>query len=381
MSNIKRFFAEAIEHQADQVDEQVVGSPEDSPSALARLLETDDETASRVLLVLDSTEEFHEYKRQVEQLLPMLGTEGFVETAKEVFAAIINWMKVVAAAIFDEMATHELAAQALSFKAANLKARSRDRGLNVGNQKPLVIEVRVHNLSSNYKPIKDVSQLIGGLRYMRQVAELYYGYVDGVTLSAGQLAQAAQTTPDTEQLATMFERHSPVRLKNSPLFKPADVEGVYQSFHMLGGYRLTVDTKMAYDARSRVKSTTARLKTSSDIPLALPDRFTIPRFNLGTSDTCLDTIIGFADYLSRINTLSTRQRRQQKIREVIRVLENLQRQLDTPTADATNTTRIKEAAELLESLTDWISNPYIGLYSLACRNLRAALKVCELNVM
>lgn len=357
--------------------------PNDSEvKSLAQLLDTDDETASRILLLVDSTEALRDNARAMDGILPELALEGFGDGMR-FFDAILTWLKTVAEALFDEMSAHELAARAVEFKAANLKVSSRDRRQNPSNNQPLKITTRVQSLCINYRPVRDVAQLLGTLRYMGEVVNEYYRFNQAVAQGLPGVLSAARNYRDPMQLVGQLEGRSPLGLlANSAVLTSGDEPGSYASHHLMGGYRLVVTNRgNSGETLAQVKSTTVRLKTSSVTPLPYPAQVVLPRFNLTTSDQVLSTIISQAKTLQGLNTLVIRQQRKGKLRELINAIEGLRRIASSNAGDSTIVGLVEQAATLLEAYSDWMSNPYIGLYSLACRNLRAALNVCEQNAM
>lgn len=365
-----------------QTDEPVDKANDDHPTSLAILLDTDEATAARVLMVVDSTENLVE-EPQEDGVLPALTLEGFGGEPGVFYSNLIAWLKAMMATVFDQMTTHELVAKALEFKAANLMTSSRDRRQQVGDNKPLELTTRIPNLCINYRPVKDVSQLLGTVRYMGNLVTEYYRYNGGLVQALPQVMAMARQWREPERLVQALQSHSPLNtLVRSPSFQsPGDSIG-FSSHNFLGGYRLHVDTRWSSrNPVNELRGTTVRLKTSSPVPLPLPTKVVLPRFNLATSDRVLRTIIEQAQYLQSVNTLSMRQQRKTKLRELTGILENLRHVAETNAGDRSIEPLPKQVAGLLETYADWIGSPYIGLYSLACRNLRATLSVCEQNAM
>lgn len=352
------------------------------PKQLAALLETDDDNARRVLFLMDSCESLEDYSRKVDDLYVDLGVESFAQAAGAVMDALIAWIKNLMQVSFNQLAMQELAARALEFKASNLKVTSRDRANMTGSGK-FEITTRTQNLCVNYRPVKDITALMREIKTLRGIIKAYYDYVNHEAIqTVSGIVNMARTWSTPEQVASAMERHAPIKLNANAVFKTVgDTAGSSDTSHFLGCHRLVIEARSSVDMVSRVRGMAVRLKTSEPNPLPVPASITFTRFNLATSDACLDVIIDAANLLLTVNTSAIRQRRQAKLKEISSALEGLKRVMQQNADNSVRVSALRQTAGLLETLADWISTPYIGLYSLACRNLRAALNVCEQNAI
>jgi hypothetical protein len=377
MPDLKSFFAPPTAEQgaAQQVTEDGDEVTSD-PKHLATLLGTDDETARRVLHYVEGIEEYQPRLRVLQDTLPDLGLEGFTDTVLEWLKAILDFLKDVMEDYIQEMGAAELSADWLRSESENLLIMSRERKtLQTGN---LEITSRVANLSLRYRPVKDIGSLILALRVNEQVCRGYYKYADQVLgQGVSGLTAIGRNGGNAEVLAQGMLDKSP-RVLIGTLLKPLnDQNNAWGSAPLLGNQRLVLVSPDADSAQQSVKQTRLRIRTSEVIPQASVAKFNLPAFNLQQSDVCLKQIITMADVLLSHNKGETRSRRRQRLQDIAKAIEAIMAKVAA--GDESQAAALKQTAALLETLADWLVDPFMELYKLTCRNMRAALNVCDLN--
>lgn len=377
MPDIKSFFATptaedgAAKPVAD--DGEVI---ETTPAHLAELLGTDSETARRVLHYVEGVEEYQPRLQALQDRLPELGLEGFTDTVIEWLKAILDFLKDVMEDYVQEMGAAELSASWLRSESENLMIMSRDRRA-LGNE-PLLIKSRVANLSLRYKPVKDIAGLITALRANQSVCETYYQYADQVLGNGvGALAAIGRNGGSPDTLAEAMLNKSP-RLLIGKLLQPlTDQNNAWGSQPLLGNQRLVLVSPDADNPQESVRQTRLRIRSFEMIPQGQVHELTMARFNNSQSDACLKQIISMADTLLKHNRGETRNRRRSRLLEITKVVDSLL--VKVANGDDTQAAALKQTAALLQTLSDWLVDPFMELYKLTCRNMRAALNVCDLN--
>lgn len=377
MPDLKSFFAQPTAEQgaAQQVTEDGEEVSSD-PKRLAALLGTDDETARRVLHYVEGIEEYQPRLRVLQDTLPDLGLEGFTDTVMEWMRAILDFLKDVMEDYIQEMGAAELSAEWLRSESENLLIMSRDRrSMNTGE---LEITSRAANLSVRYRPVKDIASLILALKANEGVCRSYYKYADlTLGLGVGGLTAMARNGGDAEAVAQGMLEKSPRALIGTLLQPLKDQNNAWGSVPLLGNQRLVLVSPDADSAQQSVKQTRLRVRTSELIPQASVGKFTMPAFNLQQSDTCLKQIIAMADLLLSHNKGETRTRRRQRLQDIAKAIETIMAKVSA--GDESQAAALKQTVAVLETLADWLLDPFMELYKLTCRNMRAALNVCDLN--
>jgi hypothetical protein len=358
MVGIKSYFApppgEQGVAQAVDGDGELI---EANPAQLARLLEADDESARRVLAYVDSVEAWKERVSTYQDLLPFLGVEGFGETVLEWLKQLILAMGDLIKEFMEELTAGEMTAQWMIIEAQNLMTMSRDR--RSLKQVPFTVSTRVANLSIRYKPCKD-------------------NYCDH-TLGPGigGVLAVARNHGSAKELADAMLQKSPRAMIGSVLKPMTDRNGV-GSGHILGNARLVLSSPESEDPVQTVRQTRLRVMPSDPNPPPMPTQAVFTPFNLSASDQCLKQVISLATLLKNHNTSSVRARRRDRLAEITRVMTQVTSQIQNATDDEI-IRGYKQVVELLDQLSDWLSDPFMELYSLTCRNMRAAINVCNLN--
>lgn len=377
MPDLKSFFAPPTAEQG--VTQQVAEDGEavtSDPKHLASLLGTDDETARRVLHYVEGIEEYQPRLRVFQDTLPDLGLEGFTETVLEWMRAILDFLKDVMEDYIQEMGAAELSADWLRSESENLLIMSRERRtLQTG---VLKITTRVTNLSLRYRPVKDISSLILALRANESVCRSYYQYADQVLgQGVGGLTAIGRNGGSAESLAQEMLSKSPRTLIGTLLQPLKDQNNAWGSVPLLGNQRLVLVSPDADSAQQSVKQTRLRVRSSELIPQASATTFDMPAFTLMHSDACLKQIITMADVLLKHNKGDTRSRRRQRLQDIAKAIEAIMAKVAA--GDESQAAALKQTAALLETLAEWLVDPFMELYKLTCRNMRAALNVCDLN--
>lgn len=377
MPDLKSFFAPPTAEQGapQQVaeDGELVTS---DPKHLANLLGSDDETARRVLQYVEGIEDYQPRLQVLMDTLPDLGLEGFTETVMEWLRAILDFIKDVMEDYMTEMGAAELSASWLRSESENLLIMSRDRrNLKTGT---LEIKTRVANLSLRYRPVKDIASLIIALRANETVCRTYYQYADQ-TLGHGISAMAAiaRNGGSAEVLAQEMLNKSPRVLIGKLLQPLKDENNAWGSVPLLGNQRLVLVSPETDNAEQSVKQTRLRIRTSELIPQPTAGVVTMPAFNLMQSDACLKQIISMADVLLSHNKGEARTRRRQRLLEITKAVDGIMARVNA--GDENQAAALKQTATLMQTLADWLVDPFMELYKLTCRNMRAALNVCDLN--
>lgn len=377
MPDIKSFFATPTAEQgaAQPVadDGEVI---ETNPAHLAELLGTDSEMASRVLRYVEGVEEYQPRIQELQDRLPELGLEGFTDTVIEWLKAILDFLKDVMEDYVQEMGAAELSASWLRSESENLMIMSRDRR-SLKNE-PILVKSRVPNLSLRYKPVKDIASLINALKANQTVCETYYQYADQVLGNGvGTLAAIARNSGDPEALAEAMLNKSPRQLIGKLLQPLTDQNNAWGSQPLLGNQRLVLVSPDADSAQESVRQTRLRIRTFDMIPQGQVYEVSLPRFNTSQSDACLKQIIAMADTLLKHNRGDTRNRRRSRMVEISKAIDSLL--VKVQRGDESQAATLKQTAALLQTLSDWLVDPFMELYKLTCRNMRAALNVCDLN--
>lgn len=356
-----------------------IHTPEDemgmNPQYFAELLSTDNESAIAALRLLDSCEEFGEHPKPIDLFSLEISQEDLAQNSVKALKTIFGWTKTVAKNIFNEMTNYELVARYLAFHAENVKVLARDRRKSTQyDNKPLAINTRVANLSIRYEPVKDIAALVTALRILTNVTKDYYGYNDENLLKLAD--RLPSMLNDLEVLQSTLSANSPAKLFRTNSFYPGSQPDTHVSAHLLGCHRVSIksqETNSGLDARY-----TVRLVQSDITPRPLPPTIEFKRFNIQAMDQCLKLIVELAEFLQEINTPMVRQRRMARLDRIGLMTTRLAKEIEGGEFDAE---RHRKVIALVNQYNDWITSPYKELYGLVCRNLRAALNVCEINAM
>lgn len=347
-----------------------------NPKYIAELLSVDDDNALAVLRLLDSCEAYEDHPAQPIDLFSLeISQEDMVANSLKALKTIFGWTKAAAGQIFNEMTNYELAARYIAFHAENVSTLASDRRKNSQyDHKPLVINTRIANLSVRYAPVKDVASLIVALRGLSNVTKDYFSYNDDSLLNL--VDRLPSLVGDLGSLQTALNNVSPAKLFRTQSFYPSDKQGFYVTPHLLGCHRISIktqETSNGLDARYSV-----RLVPSDISPRPLPTSIEFKRFNIPALEQCLKQIVDIAEYLQEINTVMTRQRRMARMERIALLTQRLAKEIE---AGGFDSERHRSVIALINQYNDWITSPYKELYGLVCRNLRAALNVCEINAM
>ncbi len=347
-----------------------------NPKYIAELLSTDDESTLSVLRLLDSVEDYDtEHPISTDLFSMEFSQEDLMSNSVSALKTIFNWSKKVAKTVFSDMTNYELVARYLAFNAANIQTLSRDRRTSqIYDNKPLVINTRIANLSVRYEPVKDVPSLLSALRIMVNVVKDYYSYNGEELLKVAD--RLPQLLSNIEQLESTLHNSSPARLFRSSSFRQSTDPSLHVSQHILGCHRVSIKTQSSSGVLDN--RYTVRLVPSDINPRPLPAKIEFRRFPLPAMDQCLRLVIELAEYLQEINTPMIRQRRMARLERIAMVTQKVAKEIESGNFDSEHHRKV---IALVNQYNDWITSPYKELYGLVCRNLRAVLNVCEINAM
>lgn len=347
-----------------------------NPKYIAELLSTDDESTLSVLRLLDSVEDYEtEHPISTDLFSMEFSQEDLMSNSVSALKTIFNWTKKVAKSVFSDMTNYELVARYLAFNAANIQTLSRDRRTSqIYDNKPLVINTRIANLSVRYEPVKDVPSLLTALRIMVNVVKDYYSYNGEELLKIAD--RLPQLLSNIEQLESALHNSSPARLFRSSSFSQSTDPSLHVSQHILGCHRVSIKTQSSNGVLDN--RYTVRLVPSDINPRPLPAQIEFRRFPLPAMDQVLRLVIDLAEYLQEINTPMIRQRRMARLERIALVTQKVAKEIESGNFDSEHHRKV---IALVNQYNDWITSPYKELYGLVCRNLRAVLNVCEINAM
>lgn len=347
-----------------------------NPKYIAELLSTDDESTLSVLRLLDSVEDYEtEHPISTDLFSMEFSQEDLMSNSVSALKTIFNWSKKVAKTVFSEMTNYELVARYLAFNAANIQTLSRDRRTSqIYDNKPMVINTRIANLSVRYEPVKDVPSLLTALRIMVNVTKDYYSYNSEELLKVAD--RLPQLLSNIDQFESTLHNCSPARLFRSSSFRQGTDPSLHVSQHMLGCHRVSIKTQSSNGVLDN--RYTVRLVPSDINPRPLPAQIEFRRFPLPAMDQVLRLVIDLAEYLQEINTPMIRQRRMARLERIAMVTQKVAKEIESGNFDSEHHRKV---IALVNQYNDWITSPYKELYGLVCRNLRAVLNVCEINAM
>jgi len=355
--------------------------PIDLTASLSEVVQ-DDDGYGAVMRLIESVEHYNAFEREPGGLaLPSFSLEGFDgERKASMIASILEWLRKVMKALFDEMAGLEGVMRLIAGRALNLKELSRDRKVKsaISNGSSFEINTRVINLCIRSSPVDTIGELYGHLRNLDALVRAYYTYDPLHELS--HVMHAVQASRDPEGVRHALARVSPRKLAQSKvLFPHPENDEWLASTNLLGNHRLVLKQRMNAATADAEVNALVRLVPSELSPRPVPASVEFSRFGLGQSDQCLTLIHDLAKHLVTINSTSARITRNAGLSQLTRALQKLEVDSRMSASDGTVVAQLGATAALVEHYIDWIVNPYNGLYGLTCRNLRAALNVCELN--
>jgi len=369
MANDEDFFDNLIKGEVDE-------TPQSTSHRLANLL-SDDESGDELLRLVESVEAYNT-RQDHDLLLPTLSLEAFGQTdISSMIKAIVEWLKSLIDAMFDEMTALGVTAYHLKRKAEDLKILSRDRRLKPVSQSSFVVNTRTVNLHVRYRPITTVYELMTQLKVLAETVKVFYNYDP---LSQVQSVVATSLQPDSvSALVAKLHSVSPHNLTvGNRVFTPhSSIDGWSVSPQLLGNHRLLIKNRLEGTDYEKINGASVRLVHAEMNPKPVSLEIEFTRFGLSQSDQCLNLISSICDTLIDAGSMASRSKRSQALNQVRSALDRLMQKAKI-TGDE-GSAEIKQTVALLEQYINWSVNPYNGLYGLTCRNLKAALNVCALN--
>lgn len=371
---------QSLEPLATEPQEAAQSVQGPTPHELAMMIAGDDDRAKQILRIVEGSEDFkivHDSLTHDSALaLPTLSLEAFGSDSASLLSRIIEWLKKLIDTVFDEMTAHQGAVMYVERAAADLKVMSRDRRTHSVSSGTFKVDTRVQNLCVRYRPIEQANGLVMALRNMDKLLRAYYGYQP---LQAAPQILSAANGADEAGVVQQMQSASPMKLQTSgAVFSHPEVDNWLASAPLMGNVRLVLKKRESGSDVDRIRGMMLRLLPEEVTPRPMPTSIDFVRFSLSNSDQLLSQIQDTARFMANINQASVRAQRKRQLETVVGFLTNLQREAGRSSEPA-SVDRIATIAGLVEQYVDWIVNPYNSLYGLACRNLRAALRVCELN--
>lgn len=392
MDTLKRIYDEVMDQEPPDVPvHPPVDIPE--PDRLAKALDTDPETALKVLHLIDGQEDFAQLPPSPlggEELLPQLGHEGFRETIEQ----LIEWLKAFFKRIGEWLEDHAdqtaNALRALKWDAENLRMHARSTPPNVNSRIPIRMDTHVASLSVFYKPPTRIADVINNLRRLEQELAAYYHWVNRTALPmAGQVAgfirrldpQRMRET-DVNQVVASLRRSAP---QNFGGIKLSEVDGAHKfgGPNMLGNRRLvfTLPPLNREDPLQAVNHSSVRLMPSLVTPRPVPDHFEIPRFPLTSSDHLCDQVLSVIKLMETHYDPATVRRRKMALKELHQAIDVFgSATLVIPDGERWRKEQANRLLVTLRTQADWLTNPYRGLSATAVYAMRGALHLGHRNI-
>lgn len=357
---------------------------------VAKLLETDDATAQRLLRLMDGLEDHREFPAPplvVEELLPAWGQEGFADVATALWERIRQWVKsVIRWVMDDETQTHHLAKLA-KYQLETLKLETQSRLPTNPPQGTLRLNSHIPYLTVRYRPLRDVGALTSRLRQLRQLMQAYGQYQAKLTTGMERISQLVRVIHPEQSDLRQFESLEALALAISPIQTRRELGLLTEAGwnwigeHLLGNQRLTLMNATGpvedLKALNRVKM---RLQHSEASPKPLPDVVEFPRFARHSSGNCLDEAIALCTEIIERTSAENRSRRKRAMEGLVAALDRMNDSLsEIPAGQSERKEYIQQLIRLGETLTDWCNNPYQGLTGLSMRALKATRFVCRTN--
>lgn len=338
------------------------------------------EIAKTIMEVVQGVEQYKNIRLyKPRQLQITLESEGQASLLSRLIDALISFLNRFIKDVQDGTATLSFSLGRVINRAEliNTEASAARRG---NRKEEFVIDTRINNLCVNYRAITDPQQLMMHIKNNDNMLKAYFRYQNQELPDT--IPQLVRIDPTNETaVLTMVD----ILAKVSPLTKATSFQfngdaGSMASIQLLGNQRLHALAKnSASDSVDYIAGQEWLLLPASDEPKPMPQKLVYKTFATTIEQSILRQVIATASDIESNFGIVSRNRRANRISELMQYLERLRNNIAMGRYDDASTVRATQLVRLLEAYSSWMVNPYLSMMSLYIRNATAVLNVCAGN--
>jgi hypothetical protein len=353
----------------------VVGE-ENTPAAVAKLLEgsgDDDE----ILALMGALEDYQRLRAEYYNIThPMLSLEGFGDTLKEILDKLIEWCRRLFAKFTENMVASKLVLDNIMDRHMELYEQAR-RENRKSTSPTFQVKTRLGNLIVRGRPVSDSLGLLVASRNLRDVVKSYYTTIDRSTSAAAAgITRLVAADAPRDAIAQLLLQAAPTSLYGQRGWRN-DQDGT-SSVPLLGNRYIKVEYGPVDDPFEGVRSIRIAMEESRTTHYVIPEVIEYTRFSMPTHDQLMNTIRETGEILEQsVGTLFSNERHQ-RLEAMRGCMQKIRNRLDHEHQHTEDDYR--QMVSLIETYVGWLTSPYLELFTLTCRNMKALLNVCEGNI-